>query len=351
MIHLDGIVFSLQRYGGISVYFRALVEQALKSGDPIALGLPEGQLIGTPPGGPDLIVHSQPRRLLERYRDYPCQAPIGHSSYYRLPEPGVKSVVTVYDFTYERYFTYRQKLIHSWQKNRAIRAADAVICISESTRNDLFRFLPDTPRHKVHVVHLGINAAFLGQQGAALASPSATRQPYFLYVGARSTYKNFRPVLEALHGRPEYLVCVGGGDFTSEEKANIAHFCPGRVDHIPWADDQTLASLYRQAIALVFPSLYEGFGIPVAEAMASACPVIAANTSSIPEVAGSAACLLESVNSDTLRVAFDQVQQAAYRADLIEAGVDRAKAFAWDKCALSTRNIYSALYSQHCAHF
>jgi len=131
----------------------------------------------------------------------------------------------------------------------------------------------------------------------------------------------------------------------------IAHFCPGRVDHIPWADDQMLAFLYRQAIALVFPSLYEGFGIPVAEALASACPVIAATTSSIPEVAGSAACLLQSVNSDTLRVAFDQVQEAAYRADLIAAGMDRAQAFTWDKCALSTRNIYSALYSQHCTHF
>jgi len=211
MIHLDGIVFSLQRYGGISVYFRALVEKALESGDPIALGLPEGELIGTPPSDPDLIICSQPRRLLERYRDYPCQAPVGHSSYYRLPESGVKSVITVYDFTYERYFSYRQKLIHSWQKNRAIHAADAVICISESTRNDLFRFLPDTPRHKVHVVHLGINSAFLDQQGEGLTSPSVTKPPYFLYVGARSTYKNFRPILEALLGRLEHLVCVGGG--------------------------------------------------------------------------------------------------------------------------------------------
>lgn len=351
MIHLDGIVFSLQRYGGISVYFRALVEQMPKLNEKIALGLPEGELIGAAPCNSEVPVYAQKKRLLERYRDYPCQAPIGHSSYYRLPQPGAKSVVTVYDFTYERFFAFRQKLVHSWQKSRAIRSADAVICISESTRDDLFRFLPDTPRHKVHVVHLGINSAFLAPQQIDLKVAPVARQPYFLYVGARSTYKNFLPVLEALRGRSEHLVCVGGGDFTPKEIDHIARFCPGRVNHISWADDLTLSALYRQAIALVFPSFYEGFGIPIAEAMACGCPVIAARISSIPEVAGTAGCLLDSVNSDDLRSAFDRVQRTTYRIDLISAGQERARLFTWDKCAQSTRNIYTALYSQRCTHF
>lgn len=340
MIHLDGIVYALQRYGGISVYFSALAQGLQSKGELISLGLPEGPLPGKPPQLAGGATACQPRRILERYRDYPCDAPIGHSSYFRLPQGAAKSVVTVYDFTYERYFKPHQKLVHGWQKYRAIRKADAVICISESTRRDLFHTLPDVPRSKVHVVHLGVNDAFKPGEATAPA------QPFFLYVGARSGYKNFMPVLAALQGRSELLVCVGGGEFTVTEQAAISNYAPGRVSHHAWVDDAALAQLYRQALALVFPSLYEGFGIPVAEAMACGCPVIAANLSSIPEVAGKAGLLLDEVNAFTLRGAFEQVLQPGQRAERTQAGLEQARQFSWSACVEKTQTIYNSLYPQ-----
>lgn len=354
MIHLDGIVFALQRYGGISVYFKALSAGLVGMGRQAELCLPQGHLKGKPPGPEEIrLKHAQPR-WLERYRDYPCNSPVGHSSYYRLPAGGAKSVVTVYDFTYERFFPAHQKAVHCWQKNRAIRKADAVICISESTRRDLFTFLPDVPRHKVHMIYLGVNQAFThgsqggpGSQGVQAPSSLATPQPFFLYVGERSTYKNFLPVLAALENRTEHLVCVGGGHFTDIEQASINKHAPGRVHHLAWAEDTTLAWLYSQALALVFPALYEGFGIPVAEAMASGCPVIAANSSSIPEVAGQAGYLLDTVTADTLRNAFDEVQHSPRRADMISHGLERARQFSWEQCCNATWDVYSLLHSQH----
>lgn len=343
MIHLDGIVFSLQRYGGISVYFKALAAGLAESSMQMQLAIPAGELMGKPPEGLSNRLTYQTVRLFERYRDYPCDQAIGHSSYYRLPKNDAKSVITVYDFTYEKFFRPHQKIIHSWQKNRAIHRADAVICISESTRSDLFKYLPNVPRHKVHVVHLGINPPFLQESSIHAVHSVPTQQPYFIYVGARSTYKNFMPVLHALEHRHEHLICVGGGELTPDESQAILRYTPGRVHHIAWADDITLAQLYRHAVALVFPSLYEGFGIPVAEAMACRCPVIAMNESSIPEVAGQAGCLLPEINESTLRVAFDAVSDPIKRTDMVELGFERAQSFSWKSCCEQTMQIYSQL--------
>ncbi|MCR2745241.1 glycosyltransferase family 4 protein [Limnobacter parvus] len=343
MIHFDGIVYALQAYGGISVYFNALCTEFSRRGLEIGLYLPAGNLMGKPPSSVETKLVNSTNRLLERYRDYECDAPVGHSSYYRLPSSGAKSVVTVYDFTYERYFKTRQKILHCWQKNRAIRQADAVICISESTRNDLFKFLPDVPRNKVHVVHLGINSAFLQGYTHSPTFVSPTSQPYFLYVGARSTYKNFLPVLAALKDRTEHLICVGGGPITEQEESYLDKSLKGRVHHLTWANDEDLAILYRHSLGLVFPSLYEGFGIPVAEAMACGCPVIASNTSSVPEVAGQAAYLLDSVTADTLGVAFDAIQERPRRAEMIALGIDRAAFFSWQNCCNATHEIYDLL--------
>ncbi len=343
MIHLDGIVFSLQRYGGISVYFKALATGLAASDMPMQLVVPEGELMGKPPENLRNRLSHQPARALERYRDYPCDQAIGHSSYYRLPQKNAKSVITVYDFTYEKFFRTHQKIIHSWQKNRAILKADAVICISESTRSDLFKYVPDVSREKVHVVHLGINRSFLEVLSSLGTQELPTEHPYFIYVGARSTYKNFMPVLHALEHRVEHLICVGGGEFTLEENRAIYKFARGRVHHIAWADDITLAQLYQQAIALVFPSLYEGFGIPVVEAMACRCPVIAMNESSIPEVAGQAGYLLPEINSRSLNAAFSAVTDPVKRTEMVELGFQRAKSFSWESCCEQTMQIYSQL--------
>ncbi|MCQ8897729.1 glycosyltransferase family 4 protein [Limnobacter humi] len=347
MMVFDGIVFSLQRYGGISVYFNALVSQLAAGPQPCELLLANQGLVGKPADAlkPHYSFYSP--RLLERYRDVSATGELFHSSYYRLPNHrSIRSVVTVYDFTYERYFPFKQRLVHSWQKFRAIRAADAVLCISESTRRDLLTYLPDVNPAKVKVTHLAANPVFFDDAPFDGPSPlpvQADSAGYVLFVGARSTYKNFMPLVHALNGSHLHLVCVGGGDFTDPEKLACEQHLAGRYHHLSWADEHTLRQLYREAVCLVFPSLYEGFGIPVVEAMAAGCPVIASNVSSIPEVAGQAGILLDSVTADHLRQAIRDVQDTARRADMVQLGKQHAAQFTWAACANATLEAYQSL--------
>ena len=356
MITFDGIVYSLQDYGGISVYFNAMLEGANAANIPFELLVGIVRLRGRP----SIAVQTQWRpareRALERYRDFACDSPLAHSSYFRLPaatgRAKPKSVVTVYDFTYERYFTRAQRLAHCWQKYRAIRNADAVLCISESTRRDLFRFVPDADPRKVAVTHLAANTVFFDRSGgdaataAALiaAVPASARAAgYLIYVGSRRTYKNFGPLVQALTELPLHLVCVGGGSMASPEEIAATHALPGRLHHLSWADDRLLRALYVDAVGLVFPSLYEGFGIPLVEAMAAGCPVVAGNVSSMPEVAGEACLLLTDVNADTLRLAILDILVPARRSEMIERGIEQAQRFTWPRCFDATLNAYSDL--------
>ncbi|MFN4327820.1 MAG: glycosyltransferase family 4 protein [Limnobacter sp.] len=347
MIAFDGIVFSLQRYGGISVYFNALMSEVAARHEPFKLLLPNKNLIGKPAVGLQSHYSYYPPRWLERYRDVEIDDSLFHSSYYRLPKQRhTKSVVTVYDFTYERYFSYKQKIVHSWQKFRAVRAADVVLCISNSTRRDLLAYLPDVNPAKVKVTHLAANPVFFDLCATAVDLPvnrAALSDGFILFVGARSTYKNFMPVVHALADSHLHLVCVGGGAFTDQEMQVCEQRLHGRYHHLPWADEQVLRQLYRSAVCFVFPSLYEGFGIPVVEAMASGCPVIASNVSSIPEVAGKAGILLNEVSADSLRKAIEQVQSPSQRLDMVELGKLQAAQFTWTRCAEATLDTYRSI--------
>lgn len=356
MITFDGIVYSLQAYGGISVYFNAMLEGAKTANVPFELLVGVDRLQGRP----SIAVQTQWRpvleRAFERYRDFACDSSLAHSSYFRLPavtgRAKPKSVVTVYDFTYERYFTRGQRLAHCWQKYRAIRNADAVLCISESTRRDLFKFVPDADPRKVAVTHLAANTVFFDCSGGdamtaaaliAAVPASAHAAGYLIYVGSRRTYKNFGPLVQALKELPLHLVCVGGGAMASPEEIAATHALSGRLHHVNWADDRLLRALYCQAVGLVFPSLYEGFGIPLVEAMAAGCPVVASNVSSLPEVAGNAGLMLNDVNADTLRRAILDIQVPTRRSEMIERGFEQARRFTWPRCFEATLNAYSDL--------
>lgn len=354
MITFDGIVYSLQEYGGISVYFNAMLGGAKAANVPFELLLGIDRLQGRP----SLDVQAQWRRarerVFERYRDFACDAQLAHSSYFRLPaatgRAKPKSVVTVYDFTYERYFSRAQRVAHSWQKYRAIRKADAVLCISESTRRDLFQFVPDVDPSKVVVTHLAANAVFFDARDAVTdaavtaAVPASAREAgYLIYVGSRRTYKNFGPLVQALAELPLHLVCVGGGPMTTPEEIAAKRALSGRLHHVSWADDRLLRALYCQAVGLVFPSLYEGFGIPLVEAMAAGCPVVASNVSSLPEVGGNAGLMLNDVNADTLRRAILDILVPARRSEMIERGFEQARRFTWPRCFDATLNAYSDL--------
>ena len=183
-ITLDGIIFSLQRHGGITVYFRQLLEVMASPGGmaaQLSLEAPLRQDVGDLPGG--LPTTIRPGRRLERFRAcrVPAEATVFHSSYYRLPDRrSLPSVVTVHDFIYERFRRGPQRWAHVRQKHAAIRAAQAVICISEATRQDLLEWVGETPGQSVHVIHNGVAELF-----RPLGSAPSAQQPFMLFVGER----------------------------------------------------------------------------------------------------------------------------------------------------------------------
>ena len=335
MILYDGIIFALQMHGGISVLFNELFMRH-DSGSFKIIDLnntvPRNILNGT-------RIH-QPSRIMERYRTALVgeDFDIFHSTFYRLPSSGSSKIVTtVHDYTYERFSDRFRKTVHSWQKNKAIAGSNVVICVSESTRRDLLEFSKFRDETKIVVVYNGVSNNY-----EVLPTIKVTSQ--VLFVGSRRGYKNFDSVVYAIAGVPEVeLVCVGGGSFTTSELNLLNENIPNRYRHRRFLTNTELNIEYNQSLCLIYPSLYEGFGIPVLEAMRAGCPVIAVNTSSIPEVAGDASILMEIGDSDEIRKAVESLLVDETRNKLVERGLRQSALFSWDKTYLNTMAVYEKL--------
>lgn len=338
MLTIDAIVYSLQRHGGITVYFNELLQRVAAHGVPCRTVVYDGasEHAAALPGH----VENRNRRFGERYRHCPvsADASLFHSSYYRLPSRSIPTVTTVHDFTYERFLKGPRRWLHSWQKFDAIRKSQAIICISENTRTDLLHYLPDIKPERVHVVYNGVGDAFYPLTNKTDATKE---RPYALFVGARGGYKNFTLVVKALARFPDLgLVCVGGGPLSTDETALINQYLQGRFQIQSGISEQALNELYNQAYCLVYPSAYEGFGIPVLEAMRAGCPVVAFNGSSIPEVAGDAALLLDRLTADSLAEALVKMESTDRRSTLRKKGLERVHSFSWQRTFEQTLQVY-----------
>jgi mannosyltransferase len=279
---------------------------------------------------------------LVRYLDVyvPSDVAVFHSSYYRLPlfwqRKRVKVITTVHDFTYERMKKGFSAIIHRWQKRRAILNSDEIVCISESTKRDLLHFFPEAKNKSIHVIYNGVSDEFYPLNERKLEVSN-----YILYVGARTTYKNFITLVKGMADLKDLsLIFVGGGSVSQDEKALLDEHLKGRYEHLTYVDNAKLNELYNHAFCFVYPSLYEGFGIPVIEAMRAGCPVIAASTSSIPEVAGDAAILLDEVTPFSIIQAVERMKSDQIRSDLIKRGYTNASRFNW----LFTYELLNKLY-------
>jgi len=230
------------------------------------------------------------------------------------------------------------------EKREAILGSDAVLCISESTKSDLLKRV-EVPEERITVTNLAseIDASM------SYGDEAVPEQPYFLYVGSRASYKNFDGICRALakiiENRSDIMLCVVGSPFSSKENALIRELGLTKVvENYGVVADSHLAKLYRCSVAFVYPSLYEGFGIPPLEAMACGTVVIAANCSSIPEVVGDAAILFEPSETDSLTEAlFFVLNHPAKRSHFISKGCERTKNFNWEKTVMQTVQVYRSL--------
>lgn len=354
---LDHHIFATQAYGGISRYFAGIAPLLGVHGiaPRIIAPLHQNAYIAELP--PSLvwgwrISGFRGSRRLAMLIDDTLAAPLArahgarivHETYFsprRHAPRGAAIVLTVYDMIHELFPETMQDPHTSRHKAAAIRRADRILCISESTRRDLLRFFPEV-ESRTSVTLLGFDRLLAND---TIPASSASR-PYLLHVGARGGYKNFAALLDA-YARSRRLpldfdlVSVGTAPFSQNEAEVIARHGLEQKVRLVQADDAGLKLLYSGAAAFVYPSLYEGFGIPPLEAMSANCPVIVVDRSSVPEVCGEAAEYSSDGSSETLRIAIEAVVYSIERtAKLRTAGKTRLADFSWERTAAATAACY-----------
>ncbi len=340
-ILLDGIIFSLQQYGGISVYFMQLLQLISKTQGEAILLLDKNLKQKIPKLGNNIEIIQQSHRLLERYRR--CNALrsniVFHSSYYRLPRPHhLSTVVTVHDFIYERFQKGPRRWIHSIQKNTAIQTAKNIICVSETTKQDLLEFIGIKPEQNIFVIHNGVSNAF-----QPLNLEKSLKQPFILFVGRRDGYKNFKVVRDSLNFLPKInLYCIGGGPLELKELEGLPDSILKRIKHFGFVSDKELNILYNRAVCLVYPSSYEGFGIPVIEAMRAGCPVISTNCKAILEVGRDALTVVSELDPHAIAEAII-FTVSSNRTNIIHKGLSVSQDYSWENTHLQTLEVYRSM--------
>ena len=352
-------IFFLQRYGGISRYFFEIAKRiSEKSGYQVSIAglffincyldrhsprLKKGLKL-------NIYINNRFGYLLKTILDWATlfkikliKPEIFHVTYYnsRVSKiKGTKIVITVFDMIHELFpGEFPIYDVTSKNKKHTVSVADHVICISEQTKKDLVRLF-HVDENKISVIKLGFE--FENVKVAEFTNP----RPYILFVGSRGGYKNFQSLLKAYAFNNKLsmhydLVAFGGGQFTDEEIRFIKKYkISTNVKQID-GDDSLLLGAYKNACIFVYPSIYEGFGIPPLEAMSVGCPVACSNTSSIPEVVGDAAAKFDPKSFKSIeKVILKVLNDATYKSDLIKKGYKRVKIFSWNKCAEETLSVY-----------
>jgi glycosyltransferase involved in cell wall biosynthesis len=368
----DHQIFWWQAYGGISRYIYEVATRMADRDDCQVkiLGLAyvneylkqckPGLVSGLPiPNVPSLKVKKMVGKLNDNLAEIFLNRnkyDIVHETYYhpqRLSPKESNIVLTVHDMIHEKFSrfweeAYGKSDATSEQKKAAVKRADGIICVSENTKKDLIEILDVDPQ-KVWVVYHGPPLKFIdpGQHEVT----ETDRDPYIFYVGDRkSRYKNFERLLRAyaISGVLKNnfnIVCFGGGSLSGEELSLIQRLglSEGKVLQVS-GDDTILAKFYRESSVFVYPSLYEGFGIPLLEAMSLNCPIACSNTSSIPEVVGKAAEFFDPEDPESIAIALEKVVGSVEKTqNLVKLGKQRVQEFSWEACVQQTRDVYLSL--------
>ncbi|MEW6614765.1 MAG: glycosyltransferase family 1 protein [Thermodesulfobacteriota bacterium] len=366
---IDGIIYKMQAWGGIARIFNEILPricnidrslhitllsyksncQTLPAHDNIHdLSLPQAQRFLRPgflwrPFVPKIQQQIYNLFLKE------LQKQIWHSSYYTLPDLWKGPlVITVPDMAHERYPEFFGKEIKEFRKlkQRCILNADAIIAISQTTKNDLISFYAINA-DKIWVVPPACSDVFREKGADEHWAAIIPGKPYLLYVGIRSHYKNVDRLIEAYRqwrGHEEVDLVVVGRPWTLNQIDELKRLGLDRYVHLlGHIDDRTLAKLYRRAVALVYPSLYEGFGIPLLEAMACGCPIVASKIPSTIEVAGKCPVYFDPQDSDSMVNAFEIALTEGRNSARVEKGFEKIKHYSWDKTAQQTLEVYRGL--------
>ncbi len=358
----DFQIFGVQQYGGISKYHMRLAEELSKSSVDCRIFAPFHKNEYLKNDTNDLVSGFFTPRLLNLspslvkiFNQIISQSVIPlwhpdvlHMSYYPTIDlkGSAQKVITVHDMIHEKfpnYFPNGRRL--STLKRKAIGLADHIITISENTKKDLMDIF-GTSAEKISVVYHGYDDIESRKPDFVI------NQPFILFVGNRSGYKNFDLLIEAVSQstllKDFFVLAFGGRPFSRPEMEIIkAKGLDKRVFQLG-GNDEVLSHLYQKAESFVYPSEYEGFGIPLLESMSKSCPVIASDSSCFPEIGGNACEYFEKNNIDSLMVSLEKVcLDSEFKKSLVMKGTQRVNNFSWAKCAMETKLVYESLNSKH----
>ena len=367
-IIFDGTIFTSQTNGGISRYFRRLIEEMARIRQEWVFELhivEDGREPAALPSGDNVrIVRRQYLRpgwcclplnyASRQYKIRQAHPAIVHTTlarpFHYAPCP---LVTTIHDAIIEKFPEFYTQRAHArarrWWRWSAKRA-DAVLTVSRTSRTDILEIWSPAPS-RVHVTYPGADDVFNRadpEEAADAVTNLGVERPYLLYVGHRGEHKNFEVLAKAIRNRSLDsldLVLVGGSD-EMPELEGWPGFETHRLHHIKNVSDSQLRWLYAGAAALVFPSLYEGFGFPLVEAMSSGAPVVASDIPSSREVCGDSAEFFQPRDANECVQAILRVLEPERKDSMIRRGVERAKLFSWSSCAKETLMVYEELISR-----
>lgn len=258
-------------------------------------------------------------------------------------------VITVHDMIYEKlpeYFSNNEAEYVIKQKKEVISKANRIIAISENTKKDLVELL-NIDQQKIDVIYHGTSMRRCEQY-----TIKHLPEKYILFVGSRHSYKNFDRFIEAFSLLAQkdsklHLVCTGN-EFSLDEEEKLSKLLIRKKTLQINASDKELSELYTRASLFVFPSLYEGFGIPILEAYACHCPIAISNTSCFPEIAGDAAVYFDPYSVKDIANAIEKIIYSPSKTnELIGKGIERLKLFSWEKAAAETEETYKKTLQEY----
>ncbi len=365
-IAYDNQIFFFERYGGISRYFTSLINELIKTENDYKIfcsiylnkylsdldkKIINGLKFDKYPPKTTTILKYLSRRI-DNFNILNWKPDIIHETFYssrELYSKDIPIVITIHDMIHELYpEMFNKNDFTSQNKKRAVDRADKIICVSETTKIDLINLF-NVPENKIHVIYHGYTY-LQNNEHHSIDRLTLPDVPFLLYIGKRNGYKNFEKYLQAISisnslKRDFKLIFFGGGAFSTKELNLFLElgFADHEYDYFEGNDD-LLHILLKNATALVYPSLYEGFGLPLLEAMYCGCPIITSKSGSIPEIAKDAAEYFIPTSIDDI---CSSIQSVVYSNDKIKILKDNSKkqiiSYSWEKAAYLTNNLYHSL--------
>jgi len=297
-------------------------------------------------------------KALQKWRSKKEKVDLYHGTNFRLRGRGCKgNVVTIHDLAFKHYPHFLKKKfgqsLSFWKTKRDVHRADRVIAVSQHTAKDVIDFFK-IDKKKVRVVYHGVGDHFRPDvPGESILEVKKyyriSTAKYILWVGTLEPRKNLPTLIKAysqlksIHS--EYTLVLGGGPgWQYQDILNLTLSLGNRIQITGYLPQRDLIPLYAGASLFAYPSLYEGFGMPLLEAMASGVPIVASRTSSIPEVVGDAGVLVDPLSiSDMGKAIMKLLDDSSLRSSMQEKGIQRAKQFTWERAAQETLQIYQEI--------